>query len=1087
MFRRLSCFRILALLHIYQGNRLERLAERLAGVLCEAPLAPTVPETVVVPGRGLERWLRLYLAAELGICAHIQFPLPAVFAWELLRTAWRSNSPGDSPGDLPGGEPPPLAWRMLKAFEEDTVTEAPWQGLPHGGEARALLALQLAEVFSQYLVYRPDWLLHWEQATGTAPPEAGFQAPLWRRLSTVDHLHWARQSKELLDRAAAGQLSVPAWPSRVSLFALPELSPRYLQLLNVLAHHSEVHLFVLNPCQEYWGDIVTPAVRERAAVPYMEEGNRLLAVLGRQGRNMQELLLEHCAADAEELFEIPTGEGVLPQLQRELLQLRDPDPGGAPRQTLDAADARTRSSDPSLTVHSCHSPLREVEVLHDRLLSLFDSIPGLQPAQVAVTAPDFSAYTGCLDAVFRAAPTQRYIPCALSGGDTALEEVFRRLLRLPRERIDSHYVLDLLEVPALRNRFDLEEEDLNRIRSWLPVARVGWGLHEGDWSECDLPLAPAHTWRAALDRLSLGYALPLEGECFKDLSPVPVLGRDGLKTLDGLSDLLATLDKLRRRLGQEQTPAQWVELLRDVIVLCLKPAPGREGELTLLRSAVSHFERAAHDVAYEGKLELEAMLVLLDEYLSPSFVPSPVDGVVCAPMAVLRGIPFKVVCVLGLNEGSLPRPLRRLHFDLLRDSHRRGDRSPRDNDRGLFLDALLSARHHLHLSYVGRRVRDDMSLTPARPLQELLEYLERSYPGAEFLRIQHPLHPFSHRCFDPAAPLLHSHAEEFCPEAPRSGGLRSVTAPFFPVSVPESGQPVSPPAGFAGLAPGSEIRPEKMTELKTIELSELIEFFQDPARYLLRGRLSLSPPRQEESLPQTEPFQLGGLRRYQVRALLLEGLLAGRVPGELQGSLCATGLLPPGAVGRTLLQSELIAVRRLADPILALPAPGRECLEEDFTLEDWKLRCRLTRLGGAGVLHYRAGRLRPKDEIALWLEHLAWSLAGAKGASLGLGLEKSGELARCRLAPLSPGDAGRFLRELLELYQLGCVWPLPCPPGQARALGSGRKPSPQDLRETDQWFFRTAFRGRDWEREEEFTQSASIVWGPLRAHQQENS
>lgn len=1070
-------------LHLHQGNRLERLADRLTLLLREAPAAPFVAETVVVQSRGMERWLRLRLAGELGICAHMRFPLPAAFAWELLRAA--------GPSELPEAPPPPLAWRMLGAFEGSAEEEAPWRELPRGGEARALLALQLDEVFSKYLVYRPDWLLEWEREAGAAAsPETRFQAALWRCLAAggAGGLHWARRSKELLERAAAGTLTTPAWPHRVSLFALPELSPRYLQLLNVLARFCELHLFVLNPCQEYWGDIVTREVRERASAPYMEEGNRLLAVLGRQGRDLQELLLEHCPdADSEELFESPAGDGILPRLQREFLQLRDPGP--RPRSTGGAPETPVLPPDPSLEVHSCHSPLREVEALHDRLLSLFDDDPGLRPGQVAVTAPEFSAYTGCLDAVFGAAPPERRIPYVL-GADrgVGLRELFLRLLRLPRERVDSHYVLDLLEEQMLRRRFDLDEEDLGRVRGWLPDAGVAWGLDESDWRDRDLPPAPAHTWRTALDRLSLGYALPLAGELFMGLAPVPVLDWDGLKTLNGLGALLETLRELRKRLGKPRTPERWAELLRELIGRCLQPEAGREAELTPLRSAVRRFEKAAADADYRGKLELEAMVLLLNEQFSTFSAPSSRDGVLCAPMAVLRRLPFEVVCVLGLNDGSLPRPRRRFHFDLLREApRRRGDRSPRDEDRALFLDAILAARRCLYLSYTGRRGRDDAPLPPARPLQELLDYLGRGRDRAKFPVIQHPLHPFSHRCFDPDTSALQSYASEFCPDPNRDETLPSAPEAFFPAAEPVSGAPPQAPAGSPSPWPG-----------QSLDLGELIEFFQDPARHLLRGRFSLWPPRPEESLPRTEFFQLDGLRRYQLRTRLLKELLAGSEPEPLRRLLHVTGLLPPGAVGTALLCDELAAVQGLVTAIREVPRPEEKIQEREFTLDGWRLRCRLSRLGGVGVLHYRAGRLRPKDEIALWLEHLAWSLGGDRGDSLALGLDEEGGVERRRLRHLDDGCAARELRSLLKLYEVGRERPLPCPPGSARklalALSKERTrqnedpPMPRDSIETEQWFFRTAFRGYGWrregqeERETDFESCARAVWEPLLAH-----
>ena len=164
----------------------------------------------------------------------------------------------------------------------------------------------------------------------------------------------------------------------------------------------------MNPCREFWGDIrsekektgrLVQRVREQTgwnAVSkedlYLEEGNALLASLGKQGRDFF-THLANLAAEMRETFVDSGEETLLAALQSDVLNLRDRGRKGMPR-------AVVSSRDRTLSIHSCHGPLREVEVLHDQLLEMFAQDPGLLPKDILVMAPDIEAYAPLIEAVF---------------------------------------------------------------------------------------------------------------------------------------------------------------------------------------------------------------------------------------------------------------------------------------------------------------------------------------------------------------------------------------------------------------------------------------------------------------------------------------------------------------------------------------------------------------------------------------------------------------------------------------------------------------------------------------------------------------
>ena len=334
----------------------------------------------------------------------------------------------------------------------------------------------------------------------------------------------------------------PGWPRRACFFAVPSLSPSYLELICEAAREIEIHLFALNPCREYWGDIHSRReidYRAGAADPdarYLTEGNELLAAWGRAGRDSIDGLVEVHDAEWEEHFVAPSGAGRLAAVQRDILDLRlareavrpngEPDgvpggaPGGAPASPCaEPSSAVGPAADDSIQIHVCHSPVREAEVLHDRLLAAFDAHPDLEPADVLVLAPDLDVYGPAVEAVFASAGR---VPCHVARARAAESRTMRAfldLLSLPGSRHGAETVLAPLAAPAIQARFGFGDADVATLREWVREAGVRWGVDEAHRGEEGLPATADHTWRHGLRRLLLGYAMADAGAPVAGLVP----------------------------------------------------------------------------------------------------------------------------------------------------------------------------------------------------------------------------------------------------------------------------------------------------------------------------------------------------------------------------------------------------------------------------------------------------------------------------------------------------------------------------------------------------------------------------------------
>ena len=530
-------------LKLFTSNRLEALAGELSETLRSPLASPMVPEVILVQSRGMERWLSLELARRLGICANIRFPFPNHFVEDVFR---------DALPDLPGGpafDPEVLTWRImgllpgcldgegfdpLKAYLADDGR----------GLKRYQLSRIIARLFDQYLVYRPDMVLGWESGR-----DRHWQATLWRRLAALSiGAHRAARWKEALARLQRALPDGANLPGRISVFGISALPPYHLQVLDAVSRYIDVNLFVMNPCREYWYLIYSDremrrlsdrlgTVRSDEAL-HLERGNSLLASMGALGRDFLRMVYDTGCEEADVSAE--PGEGsLLSCIQSDILNLRDRGADGI--RTAVAVD------DDSIQIHSCHSPMREVEVLQDRILALLDHDPSLTPADILVMTPEIETYAPFIEAVFSLPrDDRRRVPFSVADRgvrkESVLVDTFLRLLDLEGSRMGATEVAAFLEADALRRRFNLGADDLVLIHRWIRDTGIRWGVDSSSRIREGLPGFAENTWQAGIDRLLLGYALPARGEeLFMGLFPHEGVaeGEAGV-----LGSFLAFLDKL---------------------------------------------------------------------------------------------------------------------------------------------------------------------------------------------------------------------------------------------------------------------------------------------------------------------------------------------------------------------------------------------------------------------------------------------------------------------------------------------------------------------------------------------------------------
>jgi exodeoxyribonuclease V gamma subunit len=975
---------------LHSSNKTENLVAHLSAVIENAPLAsPFAKEVFLIQSQGMERWLSQQLASEFKVWGNYDFLFPGKFFSSLAQKI-------DSRLNDAAFDRHLMHWRietLLRRLDGEVFLP-----LTHylSGENIALkryqLAQQLAQIFDQYQMMRPELLDAWQKrqllygtttddcmdaggrATHGAVVEAWQQA-LWLQITEqTGRRHrgvlWLDMIAKL-NAAEEGAFSKQL-PERISVFGLNTLPPLFLSYLQALSKHCQLHLFLLNPAQEFWADLASK--RQRSNDEDFS-GNPLLSSLGQQGREFQEMLLEQAQFDFEpESFEPVEAKNTLQWLQNSILTNQ-----------LDAEEMPPQ--DDSISIHACHSRMREVEVLKNQLLQTLENDKTLELRDIVVMAPDIQVYEPFISAVFdkiQHAIADR----SLRLSNNALD-AFIRFLDLSQSRFGWQTVLDLLEQAVVYPSFGLSEVDLELIKHWVQQTHVRWGKSAQHKQELGLPELSENTWQATLDRLLMGYAVGSDQDFIAEVLPYRDIEGSSAQALGGLCDFMQLLFKAGKELKQAKTLKSWSTQLyyyADQLVEAAEPVE-RQQLNELLDELSSEFAAVHHD-----EVELQVIISWLEGMVaerksSNGFLRGQLTFCSMLPM---RSIPFKVIALLGMNDGEFPKIDCNPTFDLLAQDFHKGDRSHRSDDRYQFLEILLSARQQLIMTYIGQSISHNEPIPPSVVISELLEVL----PGGNKLITLHPLQSFSRRYFDSSSALF-SFAEADCATA------KALSRRGEPSDMPDN-------RWWQGIIAEAD------TEIEVIELSELFSFFRHPQRYFMRQQLDLRFSGIDADAEEREPFVIDKLEAYSIYHEWIDGALNGR-PMQVK-KLQAQGRWLSGVPGELEFDRTQLAVNGFVERIqaknLGAPLDDRPI---DLRIANCRVVGRLGNLYERGSLLYRYADLKGKDFVCALLHHLLLNRIQPQSTFL-LSTDED-------LTLLPEHGSLEPLSALLDLYQQGRTQP----------------------------------------------------------------
>lgn len=1017
--------------HLHLAERTDALADGLADLLVTPLDDPFAREVVVVPARGVERWLTQRLSHRLGVgsaggdgvCAGVDFVTPHSLVALLL----------DRDADDPWG-PDRLAWPLLGVIDS-VMGEAGFADLTThlgGGDPaddrsarRWAVARRLAGLFSSYAVQRPGLLADWRErrdtdgAGGPLDPDLRWQAELWRRLleAVPDPPPDVRHATTV-ERLRSGGADLDL-PPRLSLFGHTRLPETEVALLRALGELREVHLWLPQPSAALWHDLA-PIARE-GQVPRADDtsaalvGHRLLGSLGRDARELRRTLGDLAAEPAG--APPPQRSTLLGLLQGDLRANRAPDAAErASRGTPDPGDR-------SVQVHACHGAARQVDVLREVLVGLLEDDPSLEPRDILVMVPDIETFAPLISAAFGMADVAdtgsghpghqlrvRLADRSLAATNPLLA-LAAQLVELVRGRMTASQLLDVAGAEPVRARFGLGDEELERVAHWVDVSGVRWGYdgdHRGDFGLGGLE---ANTWVAGLRRVLLGAAMSgLDHRRVAGTVPVDDVSDSDLDLAGRFAELVERVHAFVDAATRATTVTDWTTALSRAVHQLTRTPSGEVWQVAQFDREISRIASGAGQSA--PTLRQADVRALLQQRLRgrPTRSNFRTGTLTVCTMVPMRSVPHRVVCLVGLDDGVFPRVSTVDGDDVLARRPRTGERDLRSEDRQLFLDAILAATDTLVVTHTGRGEHTGAERPPAVPLGELLDALDRTTaaPVREHVLTHHPLQPFDEDNFIVGA-LRRDHPFTFdrlaLAGATAARGERAPVTVLVPTPLP----PAAP-------VPGD------------VSLADLKDFFAHPVRGFFR-RLRVARPYDADEVKDGIPISLDALERWAVGDHLASQVLGGADAIAVGEALKVTGQLPPGAIGKGVLDEIINGVRPLVMHALQLRRGAPRTLDVDVDLGGGRrLSGTVGDVWGNSVVTVSFSSLAAKHRLAAWIDALALAagLPDENWTVHTIGKHRSGGQVQ-QVAPLPQHRAEAWLRDLVALHDAGQLEPLPLP------------------------------------------------------------
>ncbi|MGI6393149.1 MAG: exodeoxyribonuclease V subunit gamma [bacterium] len=990
---------------LYQSNKLELLADKAIPVIENfLDREPLKKNFVVVQTSGMGRWLSLQIGRNLRICANIEAVLPEKFINFVSSDLLKMESTGKI------YETEVMRWFIYELLSGDFINCEELETLKSyvsGDEVKKYqISGRIADLFDQYQIFRPDLIAKWKEdkVLYKDDREELWQKKIYLKICSsfpdeLDRIGFLKKFDEKINSFKEENFK---FPKGVVLFGISTMSEYQLTFFKSLSKVMKVHLFHLNPSREYWGNICSPSELLNSNSFSFESNNLFLSQFGFAGKAFLNMLTQ-AEGHHHDFIEDEDGEkSILHIIQNEI------------KNCSSASEDKAAHYDSSITINGCWGKMREMEVLKDELLNLFDSNPSLNPRDIIVMAPKIEDYSDYIEAVFGSNSLENTIPFTVADKpvikESDLVEPFLKVLSLDESNFSKSDLFAIFENTFIHEKFKVQKEDIGFIKETISKSGVKWGI-DGPWrkEKRNYDESEQNTWRFGIDRILLGGAMAGdEFDQFEGISPLGELedlkGREIAKFIT-FAELVF---EFCNRFYKPKTVEKWVEELNFLISSLFVDNIETTSTIKYLRNSLNRLLSESVSGGLTENLPLGVIKNHLSRFFSNlGFGRGFLNGqVTFCSLKPMRSIPFKVIALIGMDEESFPRNENSVAFDLIAKYPKESDRFIKENDKYLFLEALICAREKLIVSYCAKNLADSSLILPASPVEFLKNYIvEKCNVSAEKVEKLHPLTPFSSRYFTENSPLFTYSEKDF-----------HVAKKFYFLDKEKESPLINAAIDI------SKIDEKKKKKILEITPEQFFSFFENPQKYFFQNILELMLPYTGKSEDDLETLFPDYLQQYNLKDKFTKMALSGLKEEDFYQKIAALGKAPHGNIGKTMTSAQLndemkTYLKNIEESAKGRPVPVEIDLNFEFKGETLVIKGQLENIYEENQVFFRPSSPKIKDKLKGLLFHLLMNGAGIQKETLCYFLKKGSRYkSTLYYEAVSKEKSLEELKELADIY-----------------------------------------------------------------------
>jgi exodeoxyribonuclease V gamma subunit len=957
------------------------------------------PEFVVVQTDGIKKWLSLKIASKLGISCNISYVPPRQLIYTLLK------STGFNVESMHSFESNNLFWLIL-----DIISSNPHKYGRLSDYIKDKNELKLAQVsdiiadlFDQYSIYRPEMINKWEKGKkifstieGETNLDEAWQYELYRDIT--GKVKETTFPAYVLDMLPKKNVEGKNLCKRVSFFGISVLPPIYIDILNLFSYHLSIYMYLLNPSSDYWYEDISEKVFNKIMKNkknYAEEKHyfsvkkNFLIDFGTLGKEFFTNLFSKTEdniniVDAfvnEEENEIisPT---MLSVIQRNIL-LND-DLNKIPQNKK----YKIIKNDESIEIHSCHSPMREVEVLYNRLLNILEKNPDIALSDICIMTPNISEYKPYIEAIFNEKIKDKKIDYTISDvnfiDQSSLIKVFVDILNLVHSRFNAGEIFNIMEYKAVREKFKLNEADINILRICVNESKVKWGLNEETRKDIGIIPYKEFSWEYGIEKLLLSIIYEND-ETFSDILVIKGIETPADEAISALTDFVHILHDFYEFSKDKHEVTLWYDKLNELVGNVFQRDEENIDDFYALLDTLADLNAGYYFYKEKFSDKIEVGIDFINEYLKNNFQKKTakhnfLDGRLnFCEMIPLRSIPFKIICIIGLNDDTFPRKRKPLSFDLMAQNPMRGDRNLRDNDKYLFLETIISAKEKFYLSYVGQDITTNDSMPPSVLITQFLYNMNDLFDFGEgknaetFLINKHYLFSFNKNYFTQSKSDMYVNywQSDYNAALLRLEGKFEVKNRFVDGEI------------------------DKQIEENIINIDDLIDFFRHPIKYYFKNTLSLILEDKDLIIDDEEPFKIDTLDRYNLKSSFIDKKMMRNIKKEQKKTSMSkffknAGILPRGGTGSLEIDKTKHYADRFIEELSSyFDLNDRRPFNVSLSFDKYRLegvlryfyehkdkgfsdvvKTEINEIKGLNLLYYRPATVKAKDKVSCWIRHI---------------------------------------------------------------------------------------------------------------------